>query len=84
MRPAPLTVAELVGQLAAFPADALVMVDGYELGIDNAAPPQIVYAIREDWVTKDNSTFGRYTGYSPPYNALLRIQDRVVVLISRG
>jgi hypothetical protein len=38
----PLTVAELIGALKAFPPETRVMVDGYEGGYDNPEIPKLI------------------------------------------
>lgn len=59
-RPAPLTVRELIHSLQLLPLDMRVFVDGYEMGVDNAAAPVVIPVISQEWVEEDNQLFGRF------------------------
>jgi hypothetical protein len=48
VRPAPMTVGELIAHLQAFPSDAFVLVDGYERGMDYPYPPRLLSARHGD------------------------------------
>ena len=59
MRRPEITVAAMIQQLQAFPPETLVMVDGYEDGVDHAARPRLAYVVR-GWPADEDTPFGRF------------------------